>query len=434
MNGMRVLGMVGLLGSGLLGCTHAETAPATRVTTATGTVELPAPYTTDSVRQFSKVVGWPEGKAPVAEGFTVSRYATGLVSPRNLYVTPNGDVLVAEANTELRGLMKLGAKLVGYSASQRTGPSANRITLLRDADHDGVPETRTVFLSGLNQPFGMWVLGDSFYVANTDALWRYPYRPGDTAITGEGRKILDLPAGGYNNHWTRNLLGNPEGTKLYVSVGSGSNVGEHGLANEVRRANVLELNPDGSGERIYASGLRNPVGLSFAPGTRVLWTAVNERDELGDELVPDYLTHVEDGGFYGWPYSYFGAHLDPRVKEQDPERVKRALVPDVPLGSHTASLGLAFNEGMMFPERFRGGAFIGQHGSWNRSKLSGYQVVFVPFSNGQPSGAPEPFLTGFIQDVDKREVHGRPVGVTFLPDGSLLVADDAGDTVWRVSR
>ncbi|AKJ06185.1 glucose/arabinose dehydrogenase [Archangium gephyra] len=435
MNRMHVWRVAGLLGSVLWGCSHAEKGPPDRVETRTETVELPRPYTTDSVRKFSKVRGWPEGKAPVAEGFTVKRYAADLVSPRNLYVTPQGDVLVAEANTELRGMMKFGAKLVGYAASARTGPSANRITLLRDADHDGVPETRTVFLEGLNQPFGMLVHGDFFYVANTDALWRYPYSPGATSITGKGEKLLDLPAGGYNNHWTRNLLAHPDGTKLYVTVGSGSNVGEHGLDNEVRRANVLELNPDGSGERIFASGLRNPVGLGFAPGSRVLWTTVNERDELGDELVPDYLTHVEDGAFYGWPYSYFGAHVDPRVKEQKPELVKQAKVPDVPLGSHTASLGLAFNEGPMFPERFRHGAFIGQHGSWNRSKLSGYQVVFVPFSpEGQPTAPAEPFLTGFIHNADEREVYGRPVGVAFLPDGSLLVADDAGNIVWRVSR
>ncbi|OJH42871.1 L-sorbosone dehydrogenase [Cystobacter ferrugineus] len=431
---MRTWGLVGLLGSGLLGCTHKEVAPPERVESRTGTVELPAPYATDSVLRFSKVVGWPEDKAPVAEGFTVKRFATGLVSPRNLYVTPTGDVLVAEANTELSGVKKLGAKLIGYAASSRVEPSANRITLLRDADHDGVPESRTVFLSGLNQPFGMLVLGDFFYVANTDALWRYPYRPGDTTITGKGEKLLDLPAGGYNNHWTRNLVAHPDGTKIYVTVGSGSNVGEHGLAHEARRATVLEINPDGSGERVYASGLRNPVGLRFAPGSHVLWTAVNERDELGDELVPDYLTHLEEGAFYGWPFSYWGAHVDPRVKEQDPERVKQARVPDVALGAHTASLGLAFGEGTMFPERFRQGAFIGQHGSWNRSKLAGYQVVFVPFANGQPTQPPEPFLTGFIKDADEREVHGRPVGVTFLPDGSLLVADDAGNIVWRVSR
>ena len=434
MMAMRAWGVVGLLGSALLGCGHKELAAPTRVESRAGAVELPAPYATDSVRRFSKVVGWPEDKAPVAEGFTVKRFATDLISPRNLYVTPNGDVLVAEANTELGGVKRLGAKLIGYAGSSRMDPSANRITLLRDADHDGVPETRTVFLAGLHQPFGMLVLGDFFYVANTDGLWRYPYRAGDTALTGAGQKLMDLPAGGYNNHWTRNLVAHPDGTKIYVTVGSGSNVGEHGLDNEVRRANVLEINPDGSGERVFASGLRNPVGIRFAPGSRVLWTAVNERDELGDELVPDYLTQVEEGAFYGWPFSYWGAHVDPRVKEQDAERVKGARVPDVSLGAHTASLGLAFGEGTMFPERLRQGAFIGQHGSWNRSKLAGYQVAFVPFTNGQPSQAPEPFLTGFVKDLDEREVYGRPVGVSFLPDGSLLVADDAGNIVWRVSR
>ncbi|MET0405971.1 MAG: sorbosone dehydrogenase family protein [Cystobacter sp.] len=431
---MRSFGIAGLLGCALLGCAHKEPGTPSRVETPAGAVELPGTYATESVRRLSKVVSWPEGKGPVAEGFQVSRFATGLVSPRNLYVAPNGDVLVAEANTELSGVMKLGAKLIGYGDSTRLDPSANRITLLRDADHDGVPETRSEFLTGLNQPFGMLVVGDFFYVANTDAVWRYPYRPEETVLSGKGEKILDLPAGGYNNHWTRNLLANPEGTKIYVTVGSGTNVGEKGLDIEVRRACVLEINPDGSGERLFASGLRNPVGLRYAPGTRVLWTAVNERDGLGDELVPDYLTHVEEGAFYGWPFTYWGAHPDPRVKEKAPEQAKATPVPDVSLGSHTASLGLAFGEGAMFPERFQGGAFIGQHGSWNRSKLTGYQVAFVPFSGGQPSGPAEPFLTGFVKDLEAREVYGRPVGVSFMQDGSLLVADDAGNTVWRVSR
>ena len=396
--------------------------------------DLPPPNATPSVRNFSKAIGWPAGKTPVAPpGFSVSVYARELVNPRNVYVAPNGDIFVAEANTEVKGVKRVAAKAMGYADAQRIDDSANRITLLRDANHDGVPELKQVFLTQLNQPFGMLVLGGYFYVGNTDGLWRYPYKAGDTSISAKGEKILDLPAGGYNNHWTRNLIARPDGKKLFVTVGSGSNVAEHGLQNEVRRANVLEINPDGTGERIYASGLRNPVGLGFAPVTHVLWTAVNERDELGDELVPDYITGLQEGGFYGWPYSYYGAHVDARVKDQAPDLVKRALIPDVPMGAHTASLGLAFNTGTSFPAKYQGGAFVGQHGSWNRSVLSGYQVAFVPFTAGKPAGKPEPFLTGFIANLESRQVYGRPVGVTFLGDGSLLVADDVGNTVWRVS-
>jgi glucose/arabinose dehydrogenase len=313
------------------------------------------------------------------------------------------------------------------------GPSPNRITLLRDTNRDGVAEIRKTFLEGLRQPFGMALLGETFYVGNTDGVVRYAYTPGATSISGAGQKILTLPAGGYNNHWTRNLLANADGSKIYISVGSASNVMEHGAGEEVRRANILEINPDGSGEKIYASGLRNPVGMDWAPGTTTLWTAVNERDELGDDLVPDYLTSVRPGGFYGWPYSYFGQHEDPRRKGEKPELVQKALVPEVPLGPHTASLGLAFYDQSAFPSQYRGGAFIGQHGSWNRTQFTGYKVVFVPFQNGKPSGPPEDFLTGFQVDKASNKVYGRPVGVFAAPDGSLLVADDAGNKVWRVS-
>ena len=419
------------------GCQRAPPGnPSTVVFATAGTAPLvlPPPGATPSVQKFSKVVGWPAGKTPRAKGFQVKAFARDLVNPRNLYIAPNGDVLVAEANTEMDGPKAFGAKLIGYAASERIAKSPNKITLLRDADHDGVPETRTVFLAGLNRPFGMAIVGDAFFVANTDGLYRYPYRRGQTAIEGPGTKILALPAGGYNNHWTRNLLVSEDGAKLFVTVGSGSNVAEHGVANEVRRANVLEVSLDGSGERVYASGLRNPVGLAYAPGTRTVWTAVNERDELGDELVPDYMTGLKPGAFYGWPYFYFGKHPDPRMKDVPvPPTAENPLVPDVPLGAHTASLGLAFDEGPMLGERYRGGAFVGQHGSWNRSTLSGYQVVFVPFSQGRPSGPPEEFLGGFIANAETREVYGRPVGVAFEKDGSLLVADDAGNTVWRVS-
>jgi glucose/arabinose dehydrogenase len=277
----------------------------------------------------------------------------------------------------------------------------------------------------------MLVIGDKFYVADTDALLMYPYKEGQTKMTGQGKKILSLPAGGYNNHWTRNLLASPDNKKIYVSVGSGSNVGEHGMDNEIRRANILEINPDGTGERVFASGLRNPVGMDWQPTTKTLYTAVNERDELGDELVPDYLTSVKEGAFYGWPYAYFGPNADPRRKDERPDLVKKTVVPDVPLGSHTASLGLAFYDQSAFPAKYKNGAFIGQHGSWNRSTLSGYKVVFVPFTDGKP-GTPEDFLTGFIVG-DNKQVHGRPVGVTVLPDGAMLVADDASNRIWRVA-
>lgn len=407
----------------------------TVATTATA-LNLPAPYTTKSVANYSKVVGWADGKTPTAPaGFVVTEFARDLRSPRWLYVAPNGDVFVAESNTEPKTVKKKVTSVVtGQSQSQPSGESANRITLLRDADKDGKPEVRETFLTGLNQPFGMLVLGNSFYAANTDALLRFPYQPGQTKMTATGRKILDLPAGGYNNHWTRNLLASPDGKKIYVSVGSGSNVGENGMEHEVRRANILEVNPDGTGERIYASGLRNPVGMDWQPtegGKPVLYTAVNERDELGDDLVPDYLTSVKEGAYYGWPYSYYGQNEDPRRKGERPDLVKKAVMPDVPLGAHTASLGLAFYDKNTFPEKYQNGAFIGQHGSWNRSEFSGYKVVFVPFANGKP-GKPEDFLTGFVAGKDK-DVYGRPVGVAVLPDGSMLIADDAAGRIWRVA-
>jgi glucose/arabinose dehydrogenase len=377
---------------------------------------LPEPYATKAVTNRSQVIGWPTGKTPTApEGFVVSRFADGMKSPRWIYVLPDSDVLVSCANT-------------GYN-------SANTVLLFRGIDKNGKPTLRDTFLSDLNQPFGMLLLGDKFYVANTDGIMVYPYQKGQTKITTTGKKILSLPAGGYNNHWTRNLIAKPDGTKIYVTVGSGSNVAEHGIAHEDHRANIIEINPDGTGERIYASGLRNPVGMDWTPGTNTLWTAVNERDNLGDELVPDYMTSVRDGGFYGWPYSYFGQHIDPRIsaRDQRPDLIKKAIVPDVSLGSHTASLGLVFYTQTAFPAKYHGGVFIGQHGSWNRSVLTGYRVAFVPFENGKPSGEPEDFLTGFIADVSRSEVYGRPVGVTVLPDGSLLVTDDSSGILWRVS-
>ncbi|TSD63513.1 sorbosone dehydrogenase family protein [Inquilinus sp. KBS0705] len=396
-------------------------------------VNLPAPYQTKSARNYCKVIGWPKGKTPVApQGFTVSLFGDGLNNPRNIYIAPNGDILVAEANTELKGIKKIGATIIGAAASQNLGKSANRITLFRDADGDGVPEKKQTFLSNLNQPYGMLILGNAFYVANTDGLWKYDYLPGQTRITTPGKMILALPAGGYNNHWTRNLRVNATGTKIFVSVGSGTNVADHGMENEVRRADILEINPDGTGERVYASGLRNPAGIDVQPGTGVLYTVVNERDDLGDELVPDYLTSVKENGFYGWPWAYFGKHEDPRLKVKRPDMVAKTITPDFALGAHTASLGLAFYTGKNFPQQYINGAFIGQHGSWNRSVLSGYKVTFLPFSNNKPANKMVDFLTGFIADSAKQEVYGRPVGVAVAKDGSLLVADDSGNKIWRV--
>ena len=406
----------------------------TTVTTTSESLNLPAPDTTASKNKFSKVLGWPENKTPVApEGFVVTRFATNIKSPRNTIVAPNGDVLVALSNSERSTKEKIANTVTGKAKSEVAGQSANTILLYRDANKDGKPELTTTFLTGLNQPYGMLIIGNSFYVANTDGVWQYPYKTGDTKITSTGKKIMSLPAGGYNNHWTRNLIANADKSKIYVTVGSGSNVGENGMENEVRRANILEINPDGTGEKIFAAGLRNPVGIDWAPGSNMLWTAVNERDGLGDDLVPDYITSVKEGAFYGWPYAYYGQNEDPRLKGKNPELVKKTIAPDVPVGSHTASLGLAFYKGTKYPSKYQGGAFVGQHGSWNRSKIAGYKVVFVPFKDGKPTGKPEDFLTGFVADADKADVYGRPVGVTLTPDGALLVADDVSGVVWRVA-
>jgi len=384
----------------------------TTVQTAIGPLTLPAPFATESATMHNSMEDWPEGATPVAPaGFTVTKFAADLKNPRNTYIAPNGDIFVAESGTS---------------------GSADRITIFRDKDRDGTFETRAVFAEDLNQPYGLLILKNYFYVANTGGLYRYPYKDGDVKLQGKGQKIVELPAGGYNNHWTRNLIASANGSKIYITVGSGSNVAEHGMENEVRRADILEINPDGTGERVYASGLRNPVGVDWNPITKQLWTAVNERDELGDGLVPDYITSVKEGGFYGWPYSYYGQIEDPRMKGQGKELVAKALVPDVPLGSHTASLGLAFYTGSTFPGKYKNGAFVGQHGSWNSSQLTGYKVVFVPFNNGKP-GKPEDFLTGFIADEKKAKAYGRPVDVTVMNDGSLLVNDDSGNTLWKVT-
>jgi glucose/arabinose dehydrogenase len=397
---------------------------------------LPAPDTNPiPTLNFSTAVGWPKGQAPQAPpGFVVTQFAGNLDHPRWLYQLPNGDVLVAEATTVTlppKSLSdRLGAWLQRNTGSN--GVSADRITLLRDTKGTGTPDMRKIFLSGLHQPFGMLLLGDAFYVGDTNALLRFPYEAGDTYIDAPATKILDLPEGGYNNHWTRNVIANGAGTKLYVTVGSGSNVSENGADNEFHRADILELNPDGTGMRVFASGMRNPNGMGWEPNTHALWTVVNERDFLGNDLAPDYLTHVEDGGFYGWPYSYWGRHVDARAKPERPDLVAKALTPDYSLGSHVAPLGLAFYEATAFPASYRGGAFIGEHGSWNRKPFSGYKVVYVPFRDGQPAGMPQDFLTGFMPADKPGTAYGRPVGVIVAKDGSLLVADDVGGCIWRV--
>ena len=380
--------------------------------------------------------GWPAGTMPTtAPGLAVNALASSLDHPRWLYVLPNGDVLVAETNAPPRPDNSKGIKgWVMKKVMKRAGagvPSANRIMLLRDADGDGIAETRTVFLQGLNSPFGMTLIGHDLYVANTDAILRFPYVEGETQITQPGVKVVDLPAGSINHHWTKNVIASRDGSHLYVTVGSNSNVGENGLDKEDHRAAILEVDIRTGSSRIFASGLRNPNGLGWEPQSHALWAAVNERDELGSDLVPDYMTSVKDGGFYGWPYSYYGQHRDERVKPQRPELVATAIAPDYALGPHTASLGLAFYEADLLPAQYVGGAFIGQHGSWNRNPRSGYKVIFVPFVNGRPSGEPQDVLTGFLNTDG--DAYGRPVGVAVDRTGALLVADDVGNTVWRVT-
>ena len=385
---------------------------------------------------IAKAIGWPEGGKPVAaRGMAVSAFATGLDHPRTLLVLPNGDVLVAETNAPKRpeentGIKGLITKLVMTRAGADT-QSANRITLLRDANGDGLAETRSVFLEGLNSPFGMALVGDDFYVANSDAIMKFPYSSGDTRITAPGVKVADLPAGPLNHHWTKDLVAHPDGTRLYATVGSNSNIGENGMDKETNRAAVLEIDRTSGKSRVFASGLRNPNGPAWQPQSGALWVVVNERDELGNDLVPDYMTSVKDGGFYGWPYSYYGQHVDARVQPQRPDLVAKAIVPDYALGAHTASLGLAFNTGKLFPPEMANGAFVGQHGSWNRKPHSGYKVIFVPFANGMPSGKPQDVLTGFL--TDEGEARGRPVGVAIDRQGALLVADDVGNAIWRVT-
>jgi glucose/arabinose dehydrogenase len=379
---------------------------------------------------------WAVGATPqAAAGLQVAAFAQGLAHPRWLHVLPNGDVLVAESNAPPRpddatGIRGWVMGLVMKRAGARV-PSANRITLLRDADGDGAAETRTVLLEGLNSPFGMALVGDALFVANSDAVLRFPYARGDTRIVAPATRLAELPAGPINHHWTKNLIASADGSKLYVTVGSNSNIAERGLEAEAGRAAIWEVRTDSGEKRLFATGLRNPNGLAWEPQSGALWTVVNERDELGSDLVPDYLTSVREGAFYGWPYSYYGQHVDARVKPPRPDLVAKALAPDYALGSHVAPLGLASSQGTTLPASFANGMFIGEHGSWNRRPHSGYRVVFVPFSGGKPSAFPVDVLTGFLSPDG--EAYGRPVGVALDRTGALLVADDVGNTVWRVS-
>jgi len=380
--------------------------------------------------------GWPAGAKPLAaKGTAVAAFATALDHPRWIYVLPNGDVLVAETNAppkpdDNKGIRGMVQKQVMKRAGAGTA-SANRITLLRDTNGDGVVDVRSVFLQGLNSPFGMALVGNDFYVADSDAILRFPYTPGQTQITAPGTKVADLPAGTLNHHWTKSLIASADGSKLYVGVGSNSNVAENGLEVEEERAAIWEIDLKTGKHRVFAWGLRNPVGLAWEPESGALWVAVNERDELGSDLVPDYMTSVRDGAFYGWPYSYYGQHVDERVKPQDLDLVAKAIPPDYALGPHTASLGLSSSKGTSLPSPFRHGMFVGQHGSWNREPRSGYKVIFVPFQGGKPSGQPIDVLTGFIDDDGA--ALGRPVGVAIDKRGALLVADDVGNTIWRVT-
>jgi len=384
----------------------------------------------------AQAIGWPDGAKPTAAaGTQVAAFAEGLDHPRWLYVLPNGDVLVAETNAPPKPDDGKGIRgwVMGKAMSRAgaTVPSPNRITLLRDKDHDGIAETRTVFLENLNSPFGMTLVGNDLYVADTDRLLRFHYESGDTTIKSPPIKVVDLPGGTLNHHWTKNVIASKDGSKLYVTVGSNSNVGENGLDQEEGRAAIWEVDRTTGNHRIFASGIRNPNGLAWEPRSGALWTAVNERDEIGSDLVPDYITSVKDGGFYGWPFSYYGQHVDIRVEPQNPDLVAKAIKPDYAVGPHTASLGLTFAEGNTLPAQFKEGAFIGQHGSWNRQPHSGYKVIFVPFAGGKPAGQPVDVLTGFLNEDE--EARGRPVGVVIDQQGGLLVADDVGNKVWRVT-
>ena len=419
----------------LAGCGDVAKLPVAAGTGPTPTLPAPNKTLLPTVN-IAPARGWAEGAKPVAaDGTAVAAFASGLDHPRWLYVLPNGDVLVAETNAPpkpddgkgIKGwVMRLVMKRAGAGV-----PSANRITLLRDVDGDGVAEVRSVFLENLNSPFGMTLVGNDLYVANSDGIVRFDYTPGATKITTAGHNVVDLPAGTINHHWTKNVIASRDGTMLYATVGSNSNVGENGMAAEEGRAAIWQIDPKAGTKRLFASGIRNPNGMAWEPSSGALWTVANERDEIGSDLVPDYLTSVRDGGFYGWPYSYYGQNVDVRVEPARPDLVAKAIAPDYALGPHTASLGLASSQSTSLPTRFASGMFIGQHGSWNRQPHSGYKVVFVPFAGGKPSGEALDVLTGFLSDDGK--ANGRPVGVALDTKGALLVADDVGNVIWRVS-
>ncbi len=399
------------------------------------TLPAPAPSLIPTVN-IAKAKGWAPGATPkAAPGTQVAAFATGLDHPRWLLVLPNGDVLVAETNAppkpeDAKGIKGWAMGLLMKRAGAGT-PSANRITLLRDTDGDGVADLKSVLLEGLHSPFGMALIGNDLYVANSDAVLKFPYNEGELRIKSPGLQVLELPAGPINHHWTKNLIASTDGSKLYVTVGSNSNVGERGLEAEAERAAIWEVDVKNGSHRIFASGLRNPNGMAWEPASAALWTVVNERDEIGSDLVPDYMTAVRDGAFYGWPFSYYGQHVDERVKPAQPEMVAKAVAPDYALGPHTASLGLASSLGTTLPPPYASGMFIGQHGSWNRRPHSGYKVIFVPFEAGKPAGLPLDVLTGFLSE--EGAAYGRPVGVALDKKGALLVADDVGNVVWRVT-
>ncbi|HEY0063400.1 MAG TPA: sorbosone dehydrogenase family protein [Telluria sp.] len=416
------------------GCAEKATLPPTASVGAAPAIPAPVKSMIPTV-DIAPAKGWPKGVLPTAAaGLAVNEFAAGLVHPRWLYVLPNGDVLVAETNGPPRPEDGKGIKgwvMKKVMAKAGAGvPSPNRITLLRDADHDGRAELRTEFLKGLNSPFGMALVGQTLYVANTDGIVAFPYQEGATAIATAPVPVAALPGGPINHHWTKNIIGSKDGSKLYATVGSNSNAAENGIENETNRAAIVEIDLATKAQRLFASGLRNPNGLAWQPQSGALWTVVNERDELGSDLVPDYLTSVKDGAFYGWPYSYYGQNVDQRVKPPRPDLVASAIKPDYALGTHVAPLGLAFYDGALLPREYAGGAFVGQHGSWNRKPLNGYSVVFIPFANGAPAGKPVDILTGFVNA--EGDAYGRPVGVAVDKVGALLVADDVGDVVWRV--
>jgi glucose/arabinose dehydrogenase len=384
---------------------------------------------------IASVVGWKNGEKPaVGAGLKVEALATGLEHPRSLYVLPNGDVLIVESKAPPSAPISRPKDLVMKwieSRATSANQKSNRITLVRQASEENGPQVRSVLLENLNSPFGVALVGNDLYVANTDAIVRYPYNLRDTKISAGGSVLTPLPGGPIDHHWTKSLLASRDGSLLYVGVGSNSNITENGMQAEENRASIWEVDRASGRWRIFASGLRNPNGLSWEPQTGALWAVVNERDELGPNLVPDYLTSVQDGGFYGWPYSYFGNHVDQRVQPQRPDLVEKAIVPDYALGSHVAPLGLVFNTSSGLPDSYQGGAFVGEHGSWDRAQFNGYKVVFVPFVNGRPSGKAQDVVTHFL-DGDK--ARGRPVGLALDNSGALLIADDVGNTVWRVSR